>query len=266
MRLPIDAELTAATVRVWDRYVGLTELRIGRQQYEREMAFIPDFAAVGDATRARLAGGEILIEHVTATEADGRPVEMPDARVEHVRGAVFLRGASLEAIVTRLRARPSPALPPEETVRLHVVDDGDQSTRLAVRISRIEVSPVLYDAEFDVRVRRHGRERAVVRSVTTTVEELGLPLGPSRANRRRRGLLWRLGAFWSFERAPGGVLASCEWLALRRELSWPLRSLAGQSVREQAPRTLGRLLRTLRREAPMIAVPGQGPASEGPAS
>ena len=254
MRLPPDTELATESVRVWDRYIGGTELRIARQQYEPESGtpFILDFSAAGDATRRRLFGGEILIETVSPAEAGGEPVAVPCAVVEHARGAVFLRGASLAALVTRLRANPSPALPADETVRLYVVEEGDQAARIAVRISRVESSPVLYDAEFDVRVRHTGRTRAVVRSMATTVEELGLPVAQRGTNRRRRGSLWRLGAFWCFESVPGGVLAGCEWLMLRRELPWPLRMLAGPSAHDQAPRTLGRLLRALRREAPMI--------------
>ena len=253
MWLPLDVELKEASLRAWDRYVGAADLQVDRRLYAPDAQMLPDFASAGDTTRARLAKGEILIERVAAFETDGPSLAGPGTNVDHVRGAVLLRGADLDAVVRRLRLRPSPALPPEETVRLHGVYERPQATRLAVRVSAIEVAPVLYDAEFDVRVRRHGRGRAVVLSVATTVEELGLPMGRPSANWRRRGLLWRLGAFWCVERVPCGVLAGCEWLALRRELPWPLRVLARPALSEQASLTLERILRAFRREATMLA-------------
>jgi putative flippase GtrA len=193
--------------------------------------------------RDTVAAGSVALARVDA------PL-IPDGKLLHWLGAVFVPGTTVDALVTRLEAaagRESESYSDVVTSKL-LARDGDR-LRVFMKLRRTSLITVTYNTEHTVEYRRIDASRASARSVATRIAELsepGTPREHEKAANDDSGFLWRLNAYWRYEAWKGGVLVECESVSLSRPVPLLLRPIAGPIVDRIARESLEGTLRNLR--------------------
>ena len=214
------AELTAATIAAWQQYERQVDDR-----YERPAAadtfFVHDAFKLAPGWRARVTGrsGVDGARAVVRARAPPEP-SVPDGRIHHWAGAVFIPGVTLDHVLRYLRdraGRESEAFDDVLSSKL-IARDGDR-LRIYMKLRRESVITVTYNTEHAVEYRRLGDARASSRSVATKIAELdnaGTAQEREKPVGNDHGFLWRLNAYWRYEQVNGGVLIECESVSLSR--------------------------------------------------
>jgi putative flippase GtrA len=193
---------------------------------------------------ARVRRGETVIR-----QAGHGPQAVPDARVHHWAGAVFVPGVTLDELLARLHdqaGRESDLY--DDVLESRLLDHDPDRFRIFMRIRRESVLTLTYDTEHEVRYRRFG-DRATGTSVATRIAEVadaGTPRERVLAPGQDRGFLWRLNAYWRYEQVPGGVLVECESLTLSRQVPSLVRAVVSPLVDRVARESLERTLLAVR--------------------
>lgn len=175
---------------------------------------------------------------------------IPDGKIHHWAGAVFVPGIALETVLERLKkyaGRESEFYEDVLASKL-LAKDGDR-VRIFMKLRRKSIVTVNYNTEHAVEYRKVGPARASARSVATKIAELS-DAGTAREREtppdEDSGYLWRLNAYWRYEAVAGGVLVECESVSLSRHVPWLLRPVANPIVDRIARESLERTLRSLR--------------------
>ncbi|HYN07212.1 MAG TPA: hypothetical protein VES67_07460 [Vicinamibacterales bacterium] len=242
------ATLTPAALAGWTSYLGSTERRIEREFGATDRFLAQDFGPDAAGKRRALLGGAILVEPVDATDTQGRPIEVPSALVHHWRGAVFIPGARLGDLVTKLQSG-APAARQEDVLQSKVLERQPDRMRVFLRVQRTKFVTVVYDTEHTITFRRHGPARASSASTATKIAEVESPNTPRERELRPgedRGFLWRWNSYWRYEEGPGGVIAECESVSLSRGVPSVLWYLVGPLIRTTAKESMERTLATMR--------------------
>jgi putative flippase GtrA len=224
------------TVAAWNTYASTVETRFLAAPASGGSFFTRDW-------RSQAPGGDI-----TTLRLETPPV--PDGRIHHWAGAVFVKGATLEGVLKRLEdgaGRESESYEDVLSSRL-LHRDGDRFL-VFMKLRRSAIVTVTYNTEHQVEYRRLGTQRATARSVATRIAELadaGTPREREKSPDDDSGFLWRLNAYWRYEELNGGVLIECESVSLSRNAPFGLRTLVGPIVERIARESLEKTLRTLR--------------------
>src|SRR4051794_23925530 len=141
------AAQTAETIAAWNRCVAATEARLERTRVS-----------------PRLAAGE--------HEPTGDSVRVPSGTISDWRGSVFIRDVTLDRLLHRLQ-HPGTPPPQEDVVSSRVIERGENSLRVGIRLVRRAIVTVTYETEHDMRFRRWTPRLATARSVATRIEEVG---------------------------------------------------------------------------------------------
>jgi putative flippase GtrA len=209
---PLAAAPSPETLQAWQAYVSRTEARLQRTR-EMGMAFTSEVTA------------------------EGASIAVPNGTISDWRGAVFIRGLTLDRLLHGLQ-HPGTPPPQEDVVSSRVLSRGDHSLRVAIRLVRKTVVTVSYDTEHDMTFHRWSPTLATARSVATRIDEVG---GGD------HGFLWRLHSYWRYQERDGGVLVELESLTLSRDVPSLLRAIASPLVRHVARDSMTRTLDALRR-------------------
>ena len=244
------ATLQHQTMEAWNRYVAATEARIARELSNGSSFFVHDFLDNSRKARERVLDGQIAIGEMSTTDRNGRTIAVPDGLIHHWRGSVFVPGATLEGLLTRLK-NPSERGPHQEDVlALRVLARQPDRLKLFIAMTRKKIVTVTYHTEHDVTYQRHGPRRASSRSVATKIVEVD-DAGTSDARERPqgedRGFLWRLNSYWRYEQVEGGVIVELESLTLSRDVPLGLRLVVEPLIDRVARESMGRTLDNLRR-------------------
>jgi len=231
---PSASELQQKTVEAWNQYVAATEQRIGRELASPAGFLVLDFEPPERAAAARLAlsRGETIVEEMETRDDDGDGIDVPDGSIQHWRGAVLIRGLSLDQLMAALESGDT-IRGQKDVVDWRVLDRGPGRLRTFIRIRRESVVTVTYDTEHEVTVARVAAARATSRSVATRISEIedpGTPTERARPPGDDRGFFWRLNAYWRYEETPEGVIAEVESLTLSRGIPLVVRPFIGVFV------------------------------------
>lgn len=244
--------LSAATLAAWHQYERQVDARYETATAQAGPFFAEDAFATQPGWRAQvLTGGISMVRIESASPRSGAP-SIPDGKVHHWAGAIFVPRAQLGAVVARLRdraGRESESFTDVTASRL-IARDGDR-LKIFMRLRRDSIITVTYNTEHDVVYRQLGAARASSRSVATKVAELvdaGTPQEREAAPGEDRGFLWKLNAYWRFEQADGGVLIECESVSLSRGVPTLLRPFVTGVVERIARDSLARTLTSLRKD------------------
>ena len=252
----MTAELTAATVAAWQQYERQVDERYERPAATGESFFAQD--AFKDATpptqgwRQQVISGQVSMARVSSPSPGVAAPAVPDGRVHHWVGAIFIPNAQVDAVVAHLQnraGRESEAF--DDVIASKLLSrDGDR-LRVYMKLRRDSVITVTYNTEHAVAYRRLGTERASSRSVATKIAELtdaGTPREREKPIGNDNGFLWRLNAYWRFEQTNGGVLIECESVSLSRSVPAVLRPFISGTVERIARESLQKTLVSLRAE------------------
>lgn len=244
----LAGQLQPETLQGWEAYVEATEQRIANELASPDAFLGTDFEADGPRIRATLAQGGIPIASLTSHYRDGSAIEIPRGAVHHWRGAIFIRGVSLDAVLDRVQTPLRREDLQDDVLESRLLERRPDGVRVFLKLRREKFVTVHYNTEHWIRYVRHGTDRAWSRSVATKIAELdeaGTLRERERAVGDDRGFLWRLHSYWRYEETPNGVIVECESLSLSRAVPAVLRWMVAPMIRDAARESMERTLRAL---------------------
>ena len=154
-------ELSAATIAAWEQYSRQVDDRYGRAT-AGEPFFVHDAFKLAPGWRAQVMNGQVSMIRI-ASFAPGAPEpSVPDGRIHHWAGAVFIPGVTLEHVLKYLNeraGRESDAFDDVLSSRL-LARDGDR-LRVYMKLRRESVITVTYNTEHDVQYPTDQRHASV---------------------------------------------------------------------------------------------------------
>lgn len=245
------ATLRPETAAAFGRYAAAVEARLAREAAEGGpvLAFEQQPANKRQASRASLLRGGVLVTRGTITGAGGEEFDVPDAEVNHWRGAVFVPKVSLGGLLQVLQSPQKDEHKQEDVLSTRVeARDGD-SMKVFLRLRRSKLVTVVYDTEYDVRYRRLATGRAVSTSLSTKIveiEDAGTPQERALPEGDDHGFMWRLNTYWRYKQADGGVYVEIESLTLSRDMPFLIGPFIRPIVNHIAKESMTRTLLSLR--------------------
>ena len=245
-------ELKPQTVRAFDRYVQLTEVRM-RAEVEGESPFLwldrldP---AERDEVIARLRSGEVVIERLETRDGVDE-VDIPSGMVHHWIGTVLLPGVPLDRTIAMVQDydRYSEIYAPDVQAAEVRAREGDRF-QVYLRLYTRRVLTWVADTEHSVEFVAVGDTRIHVPSRSTRILEVEHPDTPRERTRPEgndRGFAWRLNNYCSFEEREEGTLMQCESITLTRGIPFLLGVVVRPFVTGVPPEKLTRTLEAARR-------------------
>jgi putative flippase GtrA len=247
----VTAELSPAAIAAWEQYSRQVDDRYGRAAAS-EPFFVLDAFKLAPGWRAQVMNGQVSMVRIPSFAPGAPEPSVPDGRVHHWAGAVFIPGVTLDHVLRYLNqraGRESDAFDDVLSSRL-ISRDGDR-LRVYMKLRRESVITVTYNTEHDVQYRRINDTRGSSRSVATKIAELegaGTPQEREKQVGNDHGFLWRLNAYWRYEQVNGGVLIECESVSLSRDVPLLLRPFVTGTVERIARESLEKTLVSLRTE------------------
>lgn len=265
------AELRAATLQAWTAYERQVDARLQSASAGSNPFFALDAQGIKEWKDAAMTGA-VAMHRLDRPQPGGPTVSVPDGKIHHWAGAIFVPGMTVEAVLQYLAkyaGRESEHYDDVVTSR-PISRDGD-THKVFLKLRRTKVVTVTYNTEHTVEYRRLGTSRATARSVSTRIAELsdaGTPKEREKPDGRDQGFLWRLNAYWRYEAVNGGVLIECESISLSRDVPTLLKLFISGMVegvaRESLERTLGSLRRALVKTGLRTASAGLAEAAKKP--
>ncbi len=228
-------ELKQETVAAFERYVKLTEARMERE-LNGSQTFLWMDGLDGprrDDLYARLRQSEIVVEHLE-TRDQGREVDIPDGKMHHWVGAVFIPGTTLKDTMLLIKDydRHHLIYKPEVLESRKLSHKGNDY-KIFLRLWKKKVLTVVLNTEHDVHYFPVSATRQRSRSYTTRIAEVEDPGEPTEKEKpvgNDGGFLWRLYSYWRFEEKDGGVYVQCEALSLTRSVPLLLRPIVNPFI------------------------------------
>ena len=248
---PIDAELRASTLKAWSAYEQQLDERLKATTADTKPFFALDAYGMKD-WRATAKSGGVAMHRLDAPRPGGGSPDVPDGKIHHWAGAVFVPGMTVEAVLQHLSkfaGRESEHYDDVTGSRLLAREGDTYKVFLKLRRTKFGVTST-YNTEHVVAYRKLGPSRATARSGSTKIAELtdvGTPQERELPEGRDHGYLWRLNAYWRYEATEGGVLIECESISLSRGVPALLRIFISGVVEGIARESLERTLAGLRR-------------------
>lgn len=249
--------LSPATIAAWQDYERRVDERYNRLAGSGDAFFVLDEFKREPGWRQRALNGRVSLMQLTAPAPGADEPPVPNGRVHHWVGAVFVPGTTLDAVLRHLgenAGRESESY--EEVIASKLLSREGDRIRVYMKLKREKIITVTYNTEHLVETRRLGSTRAISRSVATKIAELsdaGTPREREKPPGSDSGFLWRLNAYWRREQVPGGVLIECESVSLSRTIPWLLRPFLSGTVdgiaRDSLEKTLVSLKAVLSRAA-----------------
>jgi putative flippase GtrA len=238
----VSADLKPATIKAWDAYAQKIGARHDAVTAAASPFFVLDLATKQD-WRTRARQGEVVMQRID-------PPDVPDGKLHHWAGAVFVPGLTVAQVLARLSAQAGQESQhyKDVTASRVLLRDGDH-LRVFMRLKRESIITVQYNTEHDVLYRRLGSSRAAMRSLSTKIAEIadaGTPREREKPIGQDNGFLWRLNAYWRYEQVDGGVLIECESISLSRGIPVLARWLVTGTVERLARESLEETLRSLK--------------------
>ena len=247
---PMATELRPATLQAWTTYERQLETRLQNGSATSTPFFTLDAYGIGGWRDAAMKG-TVSMHRLDRPQPRGATVSVPDGKIHHWAGAIFVPGMTVDAVLQHLSkyaGRESEHYSDVIGSRL-ISRDGDRY-RVFMKLRRTKVVTVTFNTEHAVEYRRLGGSRAAGRSVSMRIAELenaGTPEEREKPEGRDQGFLWRLNAYWRYEAVQGGVLIECESISLSRDVPSVLKWFVGGMVEGVARESLERTLSSLKR-------------------
>lgn len=228
-------ELKRETIAAFERYVKLTEARIaGEVNGPQKFLWMDGLAEPRrQALYGQLRQGEIVVEHLETLE-NGQEIDIPDGKMHHWMGAVFIPGATLKDTLLLIKDydRHQSIYKPE-VLQSKTLSHKGNDYKIYLRLWKKKVLTVVLNTEHDVHYFPVSATREYSRSYTTRIAEVDDPGEPTEKEKpvgNDGGFLWRLYSYWRFEEKEGGVYVQCEALSLTRSVPLLLRPLVNPFI------------------------------------
>jgi hypothetical protein len=243
------AELHAATIAAFNRYVALTEAQAaGETGYLR----IDRANEAGGGRLDVVRGGKLVIEPLE-TRDRGQRIAIPDGLVHHWIGVVFVPGATADQALSLLQNYDRHAeIYKPNVARSRLVSRNGDDFKVYLRFFMKKVITVVMNSEHDAHFTRDGPSRFRSRIVSTRIAEVENPDTPREREKpvgNDGGYLWRINSYWRVVERDGGVYIQCESISLTRDIpfgvGWIVRPFVTSIPRETLTFTLETTRKTL---------------------
>lgn len=244
-----DADLRGPTLRAWAAYQRQADARLQAAQAQGAPFFALDAYGVA-GWRDEAKAGKVAMRRLDRPQPGGAEVSVPNGKIHHWAGAVFVPGMTVEAVLqhlSRYAGRESEHY--DDVVASRLIARNGDAHKVFLKLRRTKIVTVTYNSEHDVEYRRLGSARATARSVSTRIAELadaGTPTEREKPEGRDQGFLWRLNAYWRYEAVGDGVLIECESISLSRDVPALLRLFVSGMVEGIARESLEKTLASLK--------------------
>lgn len=246
----LAVELRPETLAAWREYEQTVEERYARLGPTGTPFFVHDEYGRPKWREVVRGGGVAMARIDTPAPRAPRP-SIPDGRVHHWVGAVFVPGLTVADLVRRLQdaaGRESEAY--EDVLASKLLRKEGDALWVYLKLRRESVLTVVYNTEHAVTYRRLGATRATSRSIATKIAELadaGTPREGEKPPGTDQGFLWKLNAYWRYEQVDGGVVIECESISLSRGVPLLLRPFISGVVDGIARDALENTLKSVRK-------------------
>ena len=248
---PVDAELRPATVKAWLAYEQQVDARLKEAGAASSPFFALDAHGVKDWRSAAKSGG-VSMHRLERPRPGGESIDVPEGKIHHWVGAVFVPGMTVEKVLQHLSAyagRESEHY--DDVIASRLLSRQGDAHRVYLKLRRTKFGVTsTYNTEHAVVYRRLGPSRATARSASAKIAELteaGTPQERELPEGQDHGYLWRLNAYWRYEAVVGGVLIECESISLSRSVPALLRVFISGVVEGIARESLEKTLLSLQR-------------------
>jgi len=246
------ADLHAATIAAFDRYVRLTDARMARET-GGDGPFIWTDSLPEPRKSAALAGlrrGELVIDSLK-TKDNGKEIDVPDGLIHHWVGVVFVPDVTVDKAVALLQDydRHSEIFKPA-VARSKVMSHAGDDYHVFLRFYMKKVLTVVLNTENDAHYTRPRPGQAYSRIVSTRISEVENPNTPSERELpigKDGGYMWRLNTYWRFLERDGGTYVQCESISLSRGIPFGLGWIVGPFVTSIPRESLTFTLETTRK-------------------
>jgi hypothetical protein len=268
--LPLSAnaaELKPETVRAYDHYVQLLEMRMDDDQ--RSGNFLSIDRLPGD-TRAQIyeqiRRGDPYIQPLDIKE-NGLPVPIPSGLIHHWVGISFIPGATYSQTIKILLDfdKQAEIYKPDVQKSKLLERDGNES-KVYLQYLKKSLVTVVLNANFDSKYLPLGESRGEIRSYSTHIAEVQNSGGPDEKELPAgmdHGYLWRLNSYWKLEEKDGGVYLQIESVALSRRVPALIAWLINPIVRNLSRAVIRDLLASTCKAVNSDAADGRGAAASG---
>ncbi len=228
-------DLQDRTRQAFERYVEVTEARIEQELQEAGRGLWVDRLPPAQRTNAerQLRAGEVLVARLES-RAVGKPIDIPDGKVHHWIGTVFIPGATLTRTIQMVQDYDRyPRIYQPAIRQSKIVRRDDSRFKVSMQMFMKKVISVVLNADFDVVYRSLGPTRMYVPSVATRIAEVENPDTPQAREKpvgRDNGFLWRFNNYCLFEERDSGTYMQCESVSLSRAIPVGLGWLIGPFV------------------------------------
>ncbi len=242
-------DLKPQTLESFNRYVQLTEARIGREVAQTERFLNVDGLPEPRRSEvlASLKRGGIYMERLQTFDSSGHEIVPPAAIIHHWLGAVFVSGVRLQAVLKLVEDynRHQDIYKPE-IVRSRLLSRTGNDFKIYYRLRKRKVITVTLNTEHDVHYSLLDSAHAYSRSYSTRIAEVADADSPNEREKpvgHDGGFLWRLYSYWKFAERDGGVYIECESISLTRDiptgLGWLIKPFVTSIPKESLEMTMG---------------------------
>lgn len=245
------SQLRPPTVAAWQQYEKLIDARYEAAGASDTPFFAHDAFGRERAWRRQVLSGAVEMFQAERASPGHAGIDVPDGRIHHWVGAMFVPDATVEGVLRTLQARAGRESESyDEVIASKLLARDGPRLRVYMKIERdATITTVTYNTEHEVVYRTLGAARAASRSAATRIAEVvdaGEPGEREKPPGNDSGYLWRLNAYWRYEEVPGGVIVECESVSLSRGVPFMLRPLVTPIANRLARESLRSTLTTLR--------------------
>jgi len=243
----MEAILQPKTIEGFTRYAAAVEARIDNELRDNSPFLDIEHqpAAQLAKTMAALRRGEVVVTRAVARDGTSSEIEVEGGMINHWRGTAYIPRVKLDVLLETLQEPQTDKHKQEDVLSSRVVQTGENSQKLFLRLRRTKLITVVYDTEYDTTYRRVAADRALSKSISTKIVEIehaGTPQERALPEGNDHGFMWRLYSYWRYKQVGDGVIVEVESLTLSRNLPFLfspfLRPVVNSTARDSITRTL----------------------------
>lgn len=240
------ADLKPETVRAFDHYVQLLEMRMDGDLRDGNFLYIDRLPS---DTRQQLYSlirhGDPYINQL-AVQEDGATVPVPFGLIHHWIGIAFIPGATYsQTLAILLDFDKQAQIYKPDVQKSKLLETNGNKSKVYLQYLKKSLVTVVLNANFDSEYLLLNPARGEIRSYSTRITEVQDPGTPQEKELpvgHDHGYLWRLNSYWSLEERDGGVYVQIESIALSRRIPAVISWLIGPIVRNLSKAVVRNLL------------------------
>ena len=228
-------ELSPPTLKAFERYVSVTEVRIRAERAGALPAFWIDRQSerIKASAWQKLRRGEVIAEALE-TRDNGLAIDVPDGRIHHWVATTLLPGVPIDRVLAVVRDYDHfPQVFAPLMTRAKVIEKQGDRDVVTLRTSIKKLISVVMEGDYVMEYARLGPTRVATTTIATNLHQV---INEGRADERREptdrteGYLWRYRMYCTLEQRPEGALDQCESLTLTRTVPGLVSWLVGGTV------------------------------------